>query len=238
MKSMNNEVQWRHEYKYLCNFEQSMVLQARAEGLLHSDSHTDEHGVYRIRSMYLDGYDNQGYLDNDIGVDARNKYRIRIYNEDVSHIVLEKKSKLHGLNHKCSCEITEEMCRTFMAGEIPQVTDDMNNELKCLLTEIGCKVLRPVVIVEYERTPFIEEQGNVRVTFDRAISSSVDFESFLDSDIVSRPIMQPGMSIMEVKWDSYLPEYIKKYMQLDSLKWSTFSKYYLCRKYNCQGGII
>lgn len=238
MKTKNNAMQWRHEYKYLCDFGQRSILAMRAESLLQRDSHVNEEGVYRIRSMYLDGIDNQGYWDNEKGVDERTKYRIRIYNENVSRIMLEKKSKKHGLNHKDSCEISEEMCRTFMEGHIPEIQPDMSPKLKLLLAEVQCKALHPVVIVEYERTPFVEENGNVRVTFDQCISSSSDFESFLEPHILSRSILKPGFSIMEVKWDSHLPDYIKKYMQLDTLKWSTFSKYYLCRKYNCHGGSI
>ena len=238
MNFTNNDVQWRHEYKYLCDPCQQAVLKARAESLMQSDPHADEDGVYRIRSMYLDGLDNQGYWDNDIGVDERTKYRIRIYNEDASRIILEKKSKKHGMNHKDSCRISEELCRTLMAGQIPEIQSDMPTKLKLLLAEIQCKALHPVVIVEYQRTPFVEENGNVRVTFDQEIASSSDFESFLEPYIFSRPVLKSGLGIMEVKWDSHLPDYIKRFMQLDTLKWSTFSKYYLCRKYNCHGGSV
>lgn len=238
MKSTNSEQQWRHEYKYLCDFGQHTILQMRAESLMQRDSHVNEDGVYRIRSMYLDGINDRGYWENENGVDKRVKYRIRIYNEDASRIILEKKSKKHGMNHKDSCKISEEMCRTFMAGQIPDIKQEMPSELKVLLAEIHCKALHPVVIVEYDRTPFVEENGNVRVTFDQNISSSVDFDSFLETHILSRPILKTGLSVMEVKWDSHLPNYIKEYMKLDTLQWSTFSKYYLCRKYNCHGGSI
>ena len=97
--------------------------------------------------------------------------------------------------------------------------------------------MRPKVIVEYVRYPFIERNGNVRITFDEAISSSNEIGSFLDRNITVRPIMEKGQGIMEVKWDEFLPDYIKETMQLDSLNWNSFSKYYQCRKYNTYGGI-
>ena len=234
----NDKKIWRHEYKYLCDSMQTVVLKARAEGLLCPDPHVGEDGSYRIRSLYLDGINNFCYYENENGTDERAKYRIRIYNEQASPILLEKKSKKHGMTHKDAFSITERMCRQFMDGRIPELEEWMESGLKMLLTEIRCQALRPAVIVEYERVPFVEENGNVRVTFDEGISSSHDFESFLDSFLLARPILKTGQGILEVKWDSHLPDTIRRQMQLDTLTWSTFSKYYLCRKYNCHGGSI
>ena len=97
--------------------------------------------------------------------------------------------------------------------------------------------MRPKVIVEYVRYPFVERNGNVRITFDEAVSSSNEFNKFLERNIILRPILQNGEGVLEVKWDEYLPDYIKNAMQLDTLLWSSFSKYYLCRRYNVYGGI-
>ena len=99
------------------------------------------------------------------------------------------------------------------------------------------KNLLPKVIVSYERIPYIYQVGNVRVTFDRHITASNEVSRFLMGDYNRRPILPQGESVMEVKWDEIMPQFIKEYMQLDSLQWCTFSKYYLCRKYNTNGGI-
>ncbi len=96
--------------------------------------------------------------------------------------------------------------------------------------------MRPKVIVEYIRTPFVNKLGNIRITFDEAINSSDNTNNFLEQNIPVRPIMEKGQGILEVKWDEFLPNYIKDTLQLDSLKWNSFSKYYLCRKYNTHGG--
>lgn len=246
MTNTNEKVCWRHEYKYICNAMQNEILKARAEGLLHRDSHVGEAGVYRVRSLYLDDPYNRCYRENEEGTDRRAKYRIRIYNEDAGYISLEKKVKYRGMTHKNACRISESLCRTFMEGGLPDLyvgkdagaPSETEKCLPALLTEIRGLALRPAVIVEYERRPFVEENGNVRITLDRHISSSQDFTSFLEQRIVTRPVMTPGAGIMEVKWDSHLPSYIRSHMELDTLRWSTFSKYYLCRKYNCHGGSV
>ena len=104
-----------------------------------------------------------------------------------------------------------------------------------MFAQMRLKSLRPVVIVQYARMPFVCDAGNVRVTFDDSIASANDIAGFLQPEIPLRSVLGTGESILEVKWDELLPSYVKEQMALDSLQWTSFSKYYLCRKYNCCG---
>ena len=231
------EKKYRHEYKYICNSLQNAILKMRAKGLLRPDSHAGIEGFYDIRSLYFDTPDNQCYQENEDGCDKRDKYRIRIYNADARKIVLEKKSKERQMTSKVSCQISEEICRRLMKNQRVQIGEDMPALQKELLLEMQTKAMRPTVIVEYRRFPFVEKNGNVRITFDENISSSDDIQNFLEKRIATRPILEKGQSIIEVKWDAFLLSYIKEHMQLETLQWTSFSKYYLCRKYNTHGGI-
>lgn len=230
-------VKYRHEYKYLCDAMQNAVLKTRVRSLLKQDMHTAGTEAYRVRSLYFDSIKDDCYYDNESGVGERDKYRIRIYNEDTSYIVLEKKSKSRQMTRKQSCCIDESICRRLMTGQNVRISDNMSEEEKKLLSELQTKSLRPVVIVEYLRYPFVEKSGNVRVTFDENIGSSNEISCFLEKRISIRPVLEKGKSVLEVKWDEFLPSYIKNQIQLSSLQWSSFSKYYLCRKYNTYGGI-
>ena len=109
--------------------------------------------------------------------------------------------------------------------------------MKELFTEMRLKKLIPKIIVVYERRPYIYGAGNVRITFDRSIASSNDISHFLDDEMVMRPILQTGESLLEVKWDEVMPEFIYRNLELNELQWTSFSKYYYCRKYDCYGGI-
>ena len=229
------EKKFRHEYKYLCDSTQNAVLKMRAKGLLQEDKHTCGRGYYFIRSLYFDTLDNQCYRENEAGCDRRDKYRIRIYNADLGKIVLEKKSKERQMTSKKSCVISKEICKKLMANQQVQIPKDMPEVVKELLTEMKLKGMRPAVIVEYQRFPYVEKNGNVRITFDENIASSSDIENFLDEKITTRPILGKGQSVLEVKWDEFLPSYIREHMWMDNLQWSGFSKYYLCRKYNDLG---
>ena len=91
--------------------------------------------------------------------------------------------------------------------------------------------LKPVVIVEYDRVPFVYKNGNVRVTLDMNIASSSDVEHFLEKSIVKRPVMPMGHNLLEVKYDEFLPDFIYNSLQLRALRQTAFSKYYICRKF-------
>ncbi len=237
MTEKYTEAKYRHEYKYVCDAMQNAVLKTRARAILKRDEHVGFDGFYRIRSLYFDDLEDRCYYENEGGIGERDKYRVRIYNGNISRITLEKKSKVRGMTLKIQNRISREQCRQLMAGMIPLVSEDMTDCLKQLLTEMRMKNMRPKVIVEYVRCPFVERNGNVRITFDEAISSSNEIGRFLEQELILRPVMERGWGVLEVKWDEYLPDYIKNALQLGTLSWSSFSKYYLCRRYNVYGGI-
>lgn len=233
---------YRHEYKYLVDQVQLELLRIRAVGLLRMDPHADDTGHYLIRSLYFDDWWDSCYYENEAGTDPRAKYRIRIYNGNSDNIVLEKKSKVNGMTNKVSAKLTKDICVMMMNGNYP--SDDEidaetsgNTTLKTLILEMKNRSMIPKVIVQYCRMPLISELGNVRVTFDKNISTSNEIQNFLDKEINVRPIMELGQSVLEVKWDEYLPDYIKQCLQLNSLRRTSYSKFYLCRRYNEYGGI-
>lgn len=87
----------------------------------------------------------------------------------------------------------------------------------------------------YDEVYFQQYYGvdaNVRVTFDYNIISSNDIEHFLEPQIYGRGVLPYGKALMEVKFDSFLPNEIYQVLQLKDIALSNFSKYYLCRKFH------
>ena len=226
---------YRNEIKYLVSETHLVLLENRIRNLIQPDRHAGADGTYQIRSLYFDDFENTYYRENEMGTDPREKFRIRIYNGDPGRISLELKKKQHCMTQKLSCLLTEEQCRELMAGRplpadpsYPPVLQKMNLLMKT-------RLLKPKVIVEYDRTPFVEKLGNTRVTFDRNIRSSNAVASFLEKRVPARPIMPAGKQILEVKYDEFLPDYLYRNLQLSHLRQTTFSKYYLCRRYSLSG---
>lgn len=228
---------YRHEYKYMIDMCQESLLRITLDGLLCKDKHVGKQDFYAIHSLYFDDMENTCYYENENGTDPRAKYRIRYYNSDVSRLTLEKKIKNHGMTLKQSCRLSEEECRSMMQGFIPEIDDNMDMIKQQLLTEMRIKEMQPKVIVSYERVPYVHQTGNVRITLDKNIMASDEIEAFLRGDFRKRPILSKGKSVLEVKWDELLPSYIKECLQMETLQWTAFSKYYLCRKYNASGGL-
>lgn len=236
MEKIKDEIlKYRHEYKFLCAVKDMALLQARIEPLLKRDIHAGEAGMYQIRSVYFDDLANSYYMQNEAGTDPREKLRIRIYNGSSDKISLELKMKKRGMTRKESALLTKEQCELLLSGT-PLPLDEASMQsyppvLRKLCMLMVTRQLKPKVIVEYERVPYICREGNVRITLDRHIVSSGATDHFLDGEFLRRPIMPAGHHIMEVKYDEFLPSYIKSSLELGKLRQTTFSKYYLCRRY-------
>lgn len=224
------EKRYRHEFKYLISSAFIPVLLNRIHGLMWLDPHTGSDGRYEIRSLYFDDYDNSCFYDNENGTDLRSKYRIRIYNGSDERISLERKRSEHGMKQKEICTITRDQAERFMRGVYLRDASMQERELQKLTISMAAGGLRPVIIVDYTRIPYIYKEGNVRITFDTGISSSNALGSFFDLQIPRRPVMPAGKELLEVKYDAYLPDEIRMALQLDELQYTAFSKYYFCRK--------
>ena len=227
----STERKYRHELKYQVTDGQIQLLRNRISHLLPLDSHVAQSGSYCIRSLYFDDYDNRCLKENENGTDPREKFRIRIYNGSAEKISLECKRKERGKTHKTSCPLTQEQTRQLMAGKVLPDIGSQPPLLRKLTLQMMTRRLRPVVIVEYRRIPYVYKNGNVRITLDTNILSSSEVETFLDPRISGRPVLPVGQQLLEVKYDEYLPDFIYRSLMLPYLRQTAFSKYYICRKY-------
>ena len=225
------KLKFRHELKYVVSDAQLAMIRNRIHHLMPMDSNAGIKGMYVVRSLYFDDYANRCYQENVNGTDPREKFRIRIYDHSTEHITLECKRKVRGKTLKTSCPLTVEQTRMLMAGKtIPNIADQPE-VLRKLTLQMMTKRMRPVVIVEYDRIPYVYPSGNVRVTLDMNACSSSNVSTFLDEQIPKRPIMPRGQHLLEVKFDEYLPDFIRRNLNLHSLTLTAYSKYALCRKF-------
>lgn len=220
---------FRNELKYICSEGELLQIQMRIQALCQSDPHAQD-GIYNIRSVYFDDPQNRYFFENEDGIDPREKFRIRIYNTSDGRITLECKEKEHAMTHKESCPLTRVQYERLLEGSL---REDMIDHplLQRFYIQHQQRNLQPKVIVAYERTPYVYDFGNVRITFDRNIGSSTCFQQFFDPFLPQRPILPLGKQILEVKYDELLPDFLYSAMNLGSLQQTSFSKYYLCRKF-------
>jgi SPX domain protein involved in polyphosphate accumulation len=196
------------------------------------DPHTDSSGRYQIRSIYFDNYNDKALREKISGMSHREKYRIRYYNDDPGFIVLEKKIKDNSLTMKYDAVITEADCRRLIDGDLSWMPGSNKPLVQELYVKMKGELLKPRVLVSYIREPYIYAPGNVRVTFDSDIRTSLYSRSFLDPDRQDIPAADsPDTMILEVKYDDYLPEVIQHIVQTKGLRQEAFSKYGACRRF-------
>ena len=230
-KKDHSDLKFRHENKFIISKPQVITLENSLRGVMKKDPHLTTES-YNIRSIYFDNYYHGCFFDNENGTDPREKFRIRIYNRSKDFIRLELKQKQRLMTRKIQCPITLKQFADIMSGRKLENFNALPELLKTFEIERLTKLLSPDVIVEYDRIPYVYKIGNVRITFDMNISSSMDFNNFFDEKMIKRPVLMTDMLILEVKYDEMLPDIIENLISTGTGQKTTFSKYYLCRRIN------
>ena len=216
-------MKFRHEYKHCINLMDIYCLRTRLSAFMKHDKNAGEDGKYIVKSLYFDNYLDQALREKVDGVNKREKFRIRYYGTDTSFIRLEKKSKINGLCNKESVCITKEECLSIIDGNIEFMRQDERELVRELYSKMKYQLLRPKCIVAYTRESFVYPPGNVRVTLDSNIGGSNSVRDFLNPE--TQFLCLYKHSILEVKWDEFLPEIIRNVVGLRGRKSTAFSKY-------------
>lgn len=82
--------------------------------------------------------------------------------------------------------------------------------------------MRPRTIVDYEREPWIMDEGTVRITFDTDVRAAVGSYDIFDSTLPALSVLEPGKLIMEVKFTEMLPQILKSSAAAGSRIYSSF----------------
>ena len=223
-------MQFRHEVKHEISNHDMLLLRQRLRAVMKPDSHAIN-GRYEIRSLYFDNLDDKALREKLDGVNIREKYRIRLYNNDPSTLRLERKFKHGCLGLKTSAGLTLDQAQAIARGDVEWMSHSTDEVILGFYTRIRNEGLKAKVIVDYTREPFVFAPGNVRVTLDYGIRTGMSCTDFLNPDCVTIPI-KDSPCILEVKWDSFLPDVIRDAIQLEGRHSTAFSKYAACRMYD------
>lgn len=229
---MTGKEHYRHELKYNVSYWQYLQLRSRFRQVMKMDPHTGKDGTYRIRSIYFDNIQDKALREKVDGVAKREKFRIRYYNDNFEQITLEKKIKDNNICMKVSAGITEKECRDLLAGDLEWMKNHSSSLVQELYGKMKYQQLKPRVLVSYTREPYIYAAGNVRITFDWNVRTTMYHKEFLEEKVYDVEAVQcPGEMIMEIKFDAFLPGVIQDIIQSDGIRQQSFSKYAACRNY-------
>ncbi len=224
MKS--NEL-FRHEWKYLISTEEKECISLRLKNILSLDPYA-QNGGYMIRSLYFDDYWNSAYEEKEAGVLQRKKYRIRIYNCNDKNIKLERKKKFGSYIYKEDAPLTRKETEMILEGKYDFLLKSEYPLCREFYVECVSNVMRPRVIVDYEREPWIMDAGTVRVTMDCDVRAAVGSYDIFDSTLSTIPVLEPGKLVMEVKYTQMLPQIVRDILPPKGSEFTAVSKYVLC----------
>lgn len=221
-------MKYRHELKYIINYRDHALIRSRLRGVLSSDANVAEDGSYTVRSLYFDDYNNSAYDDKYAGVLKRAKHRIRIYNHSDRRISFERKNKIGQYNNKQTAPMTKEQVYGVLQGNYDVLLNNSSDLLGVLYFECTSNFMRPRVVVDYEREPYVMEAGDVRITFDRNIRAGMHSFDIFDPGLPMIEALEPGLLVMEVKYTEFLPKIVRTLLSSSVANYTEVSKYILC----------
>ena len=206
----------RHEEKYIIDYAQYALLKARAEKVLTPDSH-GSHGSYVVTSLYYDDPMDTALLEKQDGLARHTKFRLRTYDFSDRVIRLERKVKAGILTQKQSVAISREQ-----VSSLDKLTED-------LAVQMRATGQRPAITVRYRRDAYLYPGTDLRLTFDTDLRVlPADLQTLFDPNYGGIPVLGGNQVIMEIKYGSCLPTFLRTLTAVPSQQLSV-SKYALCK---------
>ena len=224
---------YRHELKYVISEGEHRILSRRLQSALPPDKYAARNGgEYFIRSLYFDDPYDTAISEKAGGIQVRDKFRIRIYNLSDRTIKLERKHKDGAYIQKSSLTITRAECDAIMSGQYGFLLERPEPFAGQMYGILRTRQLRPKVLVDYTREPYVYPIEDVRITFDKTIRTGMRSTELFSPEVPTYPVSElRNCMILEVKFNRYLPTYIQSLVQLGASQHVAASKYVFCRQY-------
>ncbi len=218
----------RNELKYYVNFNDYKFLFDILNYHLEQDKKALLDKGY-IRSLYFDTLFNKAFEEKEAGILNRKKYRFRIYNLDSRMVKFEIKNKFNNQILKETALINRSDAKKIQNGNFEVLLNYNNPILNKIYCEFKRELYQPVILIDYTREAFIFPVNDIRITFDRNIkASSEDLDLFSRKNIM-KPLLPRGILVMEVKYNHFLPLWIRKIIQIPRFERSAISKFCIGR---------
>lgn len=214
----------REELKFFIDNHLVSVLIPDLLNFMERD-HYSVKGPYPIYSIYFDTIDWQAFYSKLDGNERRQKFRIRSY---VAHpqpddlVYLEIKEKLNGTVFKRRTNLPMKDAEALVRGEIVDKDSPIIDEWRFAMLRNS---LRPKILNTYRRTAYHSEQfQGLRVTIDQDMHYAVT-QGFSYNIPTRLAFWSHRKSVIEVKFDRYVPAFIVDMIRKYNLTRVPVSKY-------------
>lgn len=218
----------RHEEKFLLAPAEALYLRGLLDGLLRRDRHSRD-GAYFIRSLYFDTPDSADYEDKVLGISDRRKVRLRLYDTDARQVRLEIKEKSGSYSHKTGVWVSREDAQGLIAGRTQALFNDASPQARRIWLHFAREPRRPAALIDYERTAWTMPVERVRITLDEHVRAAKSSALF-DPAVPMVGVHSGRVVILEVKYDRYLPSYMRRALSSVGAQNMSISKYGAARE--------
>ena len=219
----------RHEHKYLIEYDTYLRLKNTLSNVMHLDENSIEDKGYHIRSVYFDDIYETALNEKLSGISERKKFRVRIYNYSDNRIKLEIKKKYQDFTNKIGTDITKQEYFRLYDTYISDYAFSDDIVKRSYYLETRNNLLKPKVIVDYYREAFTLPFNEIRITFDLQLEAAKPVRDIFTDEVVTYGFEEKYNRILEVKYNNFLPTYIKTILEQYNLTRLSVSKYLLCR---------
>lgn len=230
MKLNSSQKFSRFEMKYIINEATSKMLQDEIKNFMVYDGFVNIENYYFVRSLYFDNRLNSNFNEKVDGVRSRYKFRIRTYSKNSdSPIFIEMKGRenlrTYKLRHQIQPENIELLYNKKKYFDLKKIYPN-SSLIEKFIFDSYKKNLISKVLVDYNRTPFINKSGlYFRLTFDKNIVSLKNSNLFSNVSVKNWKECIAGYTILEVKFDSSIPPWFQRIIQNYQLRLRSISKF-------------
>lgn len=218
----------RYEDKYLITMSQYLTFleEIKKYGYL------DKYGKYPIKSLYLDDNNFKSAKESIESPLTNTKLRLRSYKvsgiTEKDTIMLEQKARINGRVYKIRANLT--ICDYLRClADIGYISKVKQSD-QTLQNLIGYQIenkLKPVILVEYKREAYkFDDIPELRVTFDTDIQycELTNLTDIFNKQSLNR-LFYDDVIVLEIKYESKIPNWLKKALENSNIELSNFSKY-------------
>lgn len=211
----------RREIRYSINYMEYQKIMQLLKKVMAKDKNAKTDGTYKIKTMYLDNYYGEVRTAKKQDINSVKKYRVRMYNDNIESIYLERKTNENGYILKKKIPIDKKTVENIIVGDIKDLLEEELSLKSELYLAMNLKQLRPSFVLQYERIAFTDDVSRARITIDKNIQSTTNCYKFFEN---IEGTHNENM-ILEVKYETYLPNYIRDIIKTIESKQISSSKF-------------
>ena len=219
----------REEKKFLINIDEFRHKSHFLDMSMLQDEHNGNDG-YIVRSLYFDTVYDDDFFEKLEGTEIRRKIRLRIYDPRQDFAMLEMKQKQGSVQLKRSLRMSRADAEALIEGKyevLLNYDEDFAGECYGVM---HCRCYRPKTIVQYNRKAYIAKENKIRITFDNNIVATESNFDLFSENLAMYPVFDKFNVVLEVKFDGFLLDYIRQFINSINKSELSVSKYLLARK--------